>query len=140
MHENIFMEVRACAGSFIVNDDKFLFGHRSDLGQWYAGVWDIFGGHAMPGENSLETLYRELNEELGILPTACELFRIADVSEDDNSEPIKYFIYFVTGWSGTPGNCSEEHSEIRWFDREELNNVQLASQKYLALIDEWLAR
>jgi 8-oxo-dGTP pyrophosphatase MutT (NUDIX family) len=112
------MNTAICAGSFIVQGDKFLFGKRTD-------------------ESHLDALKRELNEELGITPTTYELFTTVELIDEELYAPIQYYIYFVTAWSGTLVNCSGEHSEMRWFLRPDLNEIQLASKKYLALIDAW---
>jgi 8-oxo-dGTP diphosphatase len=132
------MDTNLCVGAFIVEKDKFLLGKRTNAKTWYAGVWDIFGGHALADESSPEVLKRELNEELGIVPTTYELFRSVEVFEEE--KPIEYHIYIVTTWSGIPTNCCKEHSEIKWFSVNELREIQLASEKYLDLVDEWLRR
>ena len=133
-----FMNKQVCVGSLIVKEDKFLFGKRAATKSWYPGVWDIIGGHAMPDESPFETLLRELDEELGIVPTNYELIATVDVFEKELSLAVEYYIYIVNTWSGTPVNRGGEHSEINWFTRDEMNKIQLASEEYLSLIDAWV--
>jgi hypothetical protein len=45
----------------------------------------------------------------------------------------QYHIYVVHEWKGEPRNCSEEHSEVRWFAVRELESLQLASREYVAI-------
>ncbi len=131
------MGEKYCVGSFIVDGHKFLFGKRSESKPWYPGVWDVFGGHSQPGESVVDTLKRELTEELSILPTVYQLFSTVDVFDERESGTMRYYIYFVTSWIGIPKNCSDEHSEIKWFSRDELHHTTLASPKYPELLDAW---
>jgi ADP-ribose pyrophosphatase YjhB (NUDIX family) len=48
---------------------------RDDLPQiWYPGHWGVFGGSVEPGEDELEALGRELDEELELHFTQARLF------------------------------------------------------------------
>lgn len=130
------MTHKFCAAAFITKDGKFLFGKRSEQASWYPGVWDIFGGHSIGEESPEDTLKRELSEELNIEPVDYVLVETVDIAE--NSELVVFHVYFVTNWVGLPTNASEEHSEIKWFTPGELIGIQLSSDKYLSLIDEWM--
>lgn len=132
----IKMKTNFISGAFIIKDSKFLFGKRSDVKSWYPGVWDLIGGHSFAGEDPLNTLKRELHEEIGITNINAQLITTLHILEEGSKENIAYHIYIVTGWKGKPVNCCNEHSEIRWFDRSELNAISLAAPEYLNLIDD----
>ncbi|MFC3551422.1 NUDIX domain-containing protein [Lysobacter cavernae] len=64
--------VHDCVGALIVHDGKVLLGRRSADREWLPGAWDVFGGHVEAGESGPQALCRELDEELGIVPTRIE--------------------------------------------------------------------
>ena len=127
-----------CAGAFIIQDDKFLFGKRSKKKKWAAKKWDIVGGHALKHEDPLQTCKRETLEEIGITVLNPEFITVTDVWDKSKQEDFTYYIYWVTEWEGEVRNCSEEHTKLRWFTRAELNDVSLALSSYLKMIDEKL--
>ncbi len=57
---------------------------------------------------------------------------------EESSGFFKYHIYMVTDYKGKPVNCSKEHTKLKWFTRDELDNVCIALPVYLELIDNWL--
>jgi 8-oxo-dGTP pyrophosphatase MutT (NUDIX family) len=130
-----------CAGGFLYKKNRFLFGKRSKKKDWAPGFWDIVGGHSLKNEHSLITLQREIVEETGITVLNAELITTANVFKESNGKILfKYYIYVVTHFKGKVINHSKEHSQLKWFTREELDKIQLALPAYLTLIDEWLAR
>lgn len=50
---------------WIINNKKLLITRRS-LSKSHAGKWEVPGGCSHAGENSVDTLIREINEEIGI--------------------------------------------------------------------------
>jgi 8-oxo-dGTP pyrophosphatase MutT (NUDIX family) len=63
-----------CSAAFVVRNHQFLLGKRSGSSDWYKSVWDVFGGHSERNEHPSDTLKRELQEELGIIPTHYDLY------------------------------------------------------------------
>jgi 8-oxo-dGTP pyrophosphatase MutT (NUDIX family) len=49
--------------TLIIQGERVLLGRRSSSRTFYPNVWDVFGGHVEPGEQPVETLIRELQEE-----------------------------------------------------------------------------
>ena len=82
-------------------------------------------------------MIRELQEELGITPISFRLFAEEEVR--DGSSTLLYSLFFVTGWLNTPQNTGDEHTQIGWYTRIGLSRLELASRRYLDLIDAWLA-
>ena len=131
---------KICAGGLILKDDLFLFGKRATTKRWAAGLWDIAGGHAHRDEKVLDALKRELHEEVGIIIKNAELLLITDVWDESDNRFFEYHIYMITSYEGEPENCSEEHSEIKWFSLDELRILPLALPIYPELISQWLQK
>ena len=127
-----------CAGAFIMHDGKFLFGKRSKKKKWAAEKWDIVGGHSLKHEEPLETCKRETLEETGITVLEAEFMTVTRVWDESKKEDFTYYMYWVTAWEGEAQNRTKEHSELRWFERKELDTIPLALNEYLKMIDEKL--
>ena len=126
---------RVVAG-VLVRDGRILLGLRSAARRWYAGVWDLPGGHIEPGETALAALVRELHEELGIVAVVEPepLFGI----EDDEME---LSAYAVTRWDGEIVNrAPDEHDELRFIAPEELAGLKLADPSYQSLLADAISR
>jgi 8-oxo-dGTP diphosphatase len=122
--------------ALIVRSGKILLGQRSSSREFYPNVWDMFGGHVEPGEEQEQTLVRELEEELGIIPTKWVF--IETIHEP--SDQLTFHLYLVTAWRGTPANHqSEEHSAIGWFTLAEASDLHLADPIYPTLFARYLA-
>jgi 8-oxo-dGTP diphosphatase len=127
----------------IVGSDRILLGKRSPGRAFYPNVWDVFGGHIEPGEQPEQTLVREIEEELGILPTLwTELETITEsVPEHDGDPSYDLIVHFycVTAWSGTPENMQpHEHTTIQWFSFAEAIKLELAHSSYPRLFAQCL--
>lgn len=133
------MKTKICVGGFLVKKKKFLFCKRSEAKSWAPGKWDIVGGRSLKNEHPFYTLQRETREEIGVTILNAELLKSVEVMEKKKQGFFTYHIYMVTHYKGKPANCSKEHTKIRWFTREELNEVSLALPEYLTIIDEWMA-
>jgi 8-oxo-dGTP diphosphatase len=130
------MSMHECVGAFIIQRESVLLGKRSAGRASYPNVWDVFGGHIELGEFRHEALARELFEELGILPTRAHHLETVSVQGSTNDASVECYFYVVTAWDGTPANRQpQEHSEIRWFQREEATQLELASPGYRRIID-----
>jgi mutator protein MutT len=126
--------------ALIIRSQKILLGQRSATRAFYPGVWDVFGGHMEPGEQQHETLVRELEEELGIIPTEWVFLETLHASFDAPSETLTVHLYLVTAWIGTPVNLQpEEHSAIGWFSLAEATQLHLADPTYPNLFARYLS-
>lgn len=62
--------------AILYREGKILLQLRDDIPTIiYPGLWAMFGGHMEPGETPLETITRELQEEIGHKPTSLSKFR-----------------------------------------------------------------
>ena len=87
-------------------------------------VWKTVGGRTEPGETPEQTMLREVNEEIGIRPSAFR--RLPDRIVDAYDHPARIALFVITEWEGEPANvASDEHSEIRWFAAHEIPALRL---------------
>ena len=122
--------------ALIIQAGRILLGRRADTREFYPNVWDVFGGHMEAGEEREQTLVRELQEELGITPTA---WKYVETLKDPSVE-LTAHLYLVTEWSGVCNNQQpEEHSAIRWFTLTEATQLDLADPSYPDLFARYLA-
>jgi mutator protein MutT len=126
--------------AMIIRARKILLGQRSARRAFYPGVWDVFGGHMEPGEEHQQTLIRELQEELGIIPTQWSYLETISLSpQEEEAGLLTIHLYLVTDWTGTPTNLQlDEHSLIGWFSLEQATQLQLAHASYPTIFAQYL--
>jgi 8-oxo-dGTP diphosphatase len=129
--------VRTCVGALLVRHrggPQILLGKRAADRSLAPGVWDLPGGHCEPNETPVQTLARELREEIGVTPTAWQsVDQLSGVVPDSDEEVILH-LYAVSAWTGTPRNRQpQEHAEIAWFSLHEACHLRLAHPDYPAL-------
>jgi 8-oxo-dGTP diphosphatase len=97
-------------------------------------VWDVPGGHCEPGEPPERTLVRELQEELGVTPTAWRPLGVFRAGPGEPEGGLALHLYAVSAWTGEPHNrLPEEHSEVEWFAVEDACGLELAHPGYPAV-------
>ncbi|USQ89619.1 NUDIX hydrolase [Streptomyces phaeoluteigriseus] len=110
--------------------------HRSPQRRWYPDVWDLPGGHVEPGEFPGAALARELHEELGIEVAA----PAGPPMQQIHADTFDMQIWLIESWTGAPVNVAlDEHDAIAWFQENELGELRLAHDSYLAMFTEALA-
>jgi 8-oxo-dGTP diphosphatase len=125
---------KICAAAMLVCDSKILLGRRAHGQLLYPDVWDLPGGHLEIGESPNQALIRELQEELGIMPTRFVLLDVFDELDPEKYGAHQYHVYVVTEWSGTILNRQpHEHSEIRWVPLKTAHQLKLADPRYPGL-------
>ena len=129
------LRVVACA--VIYAQGRFLLGRRRMTRAYYPGAWDLFGGHACPGEDPGAALVRELQEELGIVPAAFEALLVAQEPNPAAHGAGEIHVFLVTRWEGEPAIRNDEHETIGWFTPKEAAQLELTDPGVLKVL-EWV--
>lgn len=101
---------------------EFLLASRPH-GKGWAGWWEFPGGKIEQGEAPKHALARELQEELGVTPTAIQpwIIRRYDypATHDAEAKTVLLHFFFVTAWQGevTP----QEGQTLAWQDPQKIN-------------------
>lgn len=126
--------MRYCSCALFVRDGRVLLGRRSPAKRFYPDVWDLIGGHARPGETPEAALLREVEEEIGSIPTEFSLLETAPDPHPEANGPGEYHVFLVRGWAGPePFLRNAEHVELGWFTPSEARQLNLADPAYLEL-------
>lgn len=123
-----------CACGILVRRDRILLGKRSPGKRLYPDTWDVFGGHRERGETVEATLIRELDEELGIVPTTFRFIEVLAEPDPRKYGDRAYHMYSVREWrGGEPRLLGDEHTEMRWFSVADAIQLDLALPGYAAI-------
>lgn len=105
----------------IYKDGKILLQKRHDN-----GAWAIHGGGIEPKEKYLDTLMREIKEELGIVPLNPKLMGIFSGEELYNIYPngdevyVLNHVFICNNYTGNINFSDGEVEDLKWFDLEHL--------------------
>jgi 8-oxo-dGTP diphosphatase len=104
----------------IVKGDEILLSLRNPQ-QHQGGKWEFPGGKVEAGEQTVDALARELQEELliNIDKTSCKA--LIRVEHDYGDKQVCLDVYTLTRFEGEPQGA--EQQEIRWVSRAELANL-----------------
>lgn len=111
------------AGALQRPDGQFLM-HKRPRGKHHAGLWEFPGGKVEEAEVPVNTLIRELKEELGIRVSAdcCKPVAFAEERNSASGRPIVILLYKVVRWSGEP--TALEGGEVDWVAPETIVDLQ----------------
>ena len=107
------------AGALHRDDGRWLM-HQRPAGKHHAGLWEFPGGKVEAHEMPLESLIRELAEELGI---ACPQAALAPVGFAEGGtagspQALVILLYKVSAWEGEPQAL--EGGAVGWFTPAEV--------------------
>ncbi len=109
--------------SIIVKDNKILLARRGTFNgkpMLEFGKWGLPGGYLDRDENLVEGAKREAKEELGVDIANLRLMHIIDNPNRPAEDRQNVAFNFIAEAIGEPEKASEESSEFRWFDLENL--------------------
>jgi len=130
---HIHEEVDFMVNVFITHSDKVLLIHHKKLNRWLA-----IGGHIELNEDTDQALFREVQEECGLeievlnekptieaqdtkflyTPSFLDIHKISDTHKHIG------LVYFAKTKSDKFIHNKEEHNDIRWFSREDLEKAE----------------
>lgn len=92
----------------------------------FDGYWAFPVGHCEPLENEVDTLRREMFEEVGIQVIDSEFF----TRLYDNESEVEHAVYKVLDWrGGIKNNEPELCEEVGWYDLDNLPSPLTPSTK-----------
>jgi len=128
------------SGGLLVDRDKVLLGLRASWKSSWPEHWDSIGGRLEVGETPADALVREIEEEIGIIATRFALLASVEGALPDIHGQMTCNIFAVTQWTGQPFIACDEHTELRWFTPEQLDQLpNLAGAGYPTLAREAIA-
>ena len=105
----------AVVAAALHRDDGRWLMHQRPVGKHHAGLWEFPGGKVEVQEIPVESLMRELTEELGItcLAAACTPAGFAECGAVDGQQALVILLYTVSAWQGEPQAL--EGGAVGWF-------------------------
>jgi mutator protein MutT len=126
--------VKHIACGVLVRNGSVLLGLRAQHKRIYPNLWDLPGGHVEPGETIEHALVREVEEEVGVVPTAFSKVATIDEPHPEINGRTAYHVFVVTAWTGEPTMRGDEHVELRWLSLDEACGCErLALDDYNAI-------
>lgn len=104
------------AAGIIRNSQNEIFITQRPLGTHMGGFWEFPGGKLEQSETPEQALIRELNEEVGIDVTDCQMFKQVEHEFDDRH--IRLYFFLVTEWENEP--YGREGQASRWVKQTDL--------------------
>ena len=119
------MDVNVSIAVLIDADNKVLFGQRPTIKSW-GGWWEFPGGKIEKSETSIEALYREIYEEIGVNITQFSRWVTRNYSYKGNDFTLNFFK--VSKWEGKV--TSKENQRLVWtsLQKPEISPILPANQ------------
>ncbi|MBV7267294.1 (deoxy)nucleoside triphosphate pyrophosphohydrolase [Erythrobacter sp. WH131] len=110
------------AGALRAPDGRWLM-HRRPLEKHHGGLWEFPGGKVEPYEIPVDSLVRELREELGIdiCKQDCKPIAFAEERVSAGRPPIVILLYKIGAWQGVP--VALEGGDVGWFTPKEIDRL-----------------
>lgn len=122
------------AAGIILDDDGQVFITQRRFDAHLGGFWEFPGGKCNPGESLVETLKRELDEEVGIRLIRADEFH--SVTHDYSNQLIQITFFILREYGGVPS--AKEKQGARWVPLEELYQFHFPAAN-LEVIEKLLA-
>lgn len=131
------------ANAIITCEGKILLEKRAD-----SDVWGLIGGGVKAHETEIQAMVREIHEELGIWISANRLKRLGVYGEpgrvaaycDGSVWRMVIVVFSLELEEGTVLKISKESRELRFFSKEELNEIEVVVTHSDIVEDHFLNR
>ncbi len=124
-----YPKVSTAAVAVIVREDEVVLVKRNR--EPYKDTWMFPAGFTEYGEHPIETVLREVQEEVGLVGHSAKLLDVLQ-SEDDPREPGHLvFFYRVKATGELANNDQDENSEIAWKSIKNPPEIGLKSHKQI---------
>ena len=118
MREEKIHKIEVHVSGVCFKEDKVLIAKRSSRRKLYPNFWECGGGQIESGENFIEAVKRQLEQELGIIVEPIRIFKTYEILTPNSEQkkiPGVRFICKIVGYTNEQEpQISEEHSEWRW--------------------------
>lgn len=121
---------QAAVALFIRNDGKILLQHRDNNTTWFPDHWSFFGGGIEEGEKPIDTIKRELVEELEYAVVNPKLVHIHHFFVD-GEECVNNI--FLIKYDETSKLKLHEGKEYGWFSYDDLKALKMLPDDKSAL-------
>lgn len=108
--------IDVAAGVLVNSDGHILLAQRPE-GKHMAGYWEFPGGKFEPGENASQALYRELEEELGVLANSSE--PLIELVHHYPERSVRLHVRMVRQWQGQLQSLDQQ--ALAWVPLHELS-------------------
>lgn len=119
------MEFSECVSFILIKDNQVLVEKRRDNKEFDPAMVMIPGGHMEPGEDQLQALAREVEEELAVEAEhagyVCSLIHTAESASESEIQRLHY--YLVSGWQGEIQSLEAE--AVYWLDLTDLGLLDI---------------
>ena len=114
--------IAVVSGALMRDDGRWLM-HQRPPGKHHAGLWEFPGGKVEPHEMPIESLVRELAEELGVGcdPASCAPAGFAETLTSGTPDAIVILLYTVARWDGAPRSL--EGGDVGWFTPQQVREL-----------------
>ncbi|MBI2426988.1 MAG: NUDIX hydrolase [Candidatus Kerfeldbacteria bacterium] len=130
------MEHRVSVWALIQNaEGNYLFTRRHP-GDDFGGCWDIPGGRMQEGEQPIETVLREVREEVSLRLAHGKL--LTAVSEQGHHDTWVTFLLYAFQFFGDPNDVhlDDDHTDYRWLTVQEARRECEFASAAKKLIDQ----
>lgn len=101
---------------------KFLVLKRADYHKYRPGDWDFPGGNVLYGEDAIESVLREIEEESGLKVKNLTPVQVKTKPQFEDNIYLLIINYTCVA-VGTNVKLSKEHTEYKWVTRDEFKDM-----------------
>ena len=92
-------------------------------GKSCAGQWEFSGGKMESDERPIDTLYRELQEEIGVTIDKSTAILYDTVVYQYEKFNLNMPVFWCRHWTGTP--MAQEGQRLQWFDIAQIHTLDV---------------